>query len=215
MAWQHHVQSGISLDQQSVLAGIEHLLTLNGWVVALCPTLPRPFGQSDTRTTSLPVREAVLTLLGAPFRICKVPPMTEDPAAAYYPLEEAHTRNLVLGPLYEFYKKRKVKFHHIIWLEGFTCPNDIFETIMVSQANDAAMVCGMDWAKHIGFFIFSDRWRTRDINDNQFWQARRVFCYESGTHIVDPAQTHYTGLCYRAGAQVTNLSTTDAAPRSQ
>ncbi|KAH8118853.1 hypothetical protein DFH11DRAFT_1798593 [Phellopilus nigrolimitatus] len=43
---------GISLDQQSVLAGIEQLLTLNGWVAALCPTLPCPFGQSDTRTTS-------------------------------------------------------------------------------------------------------------------------------------------------------------------
>jgi len=29
--------------------------------------------------------------------------------------------------------------------------------LRVSEANNAAMVCGMDWAEHNGFFIFSDR----------------------------------------------------------
>ncbi|KAI5123016.1 hypothetical protein M0805_007637 [Coniferiporia weirii] len=282
------------MDQQSVLAAIEQLLTLNGWVAALCPTLSRPFGQSDnayddlvrsnhlyfvgmvihsadhflvdqlavivqmarrlgtqnvfvsmldydssdSTETLLDLCEAVLTLLGVPFRIRKVPPMTDDPAAAYYPLEEAHTRNLVLEPLYELYQKRKVKFHRVIWLKGFTCPNDIFETIMVSQANDAAMVCGMDWAEHNGFFIFSDRWRTRDINGDQFRQSKssssasagpprdpagaarygqhlpfQVFCCESGTHVIDPVQTYYAGLRYRAGTEFANLSTVEAAPR--
>ena len=38
-----------------------------------------------------------------------------------------------------------------------TNAGDILETIKVSQANNAAMVCGMDWAEHNGFFIFSDR----------------------------------------------------------
>ncbi|KAL5522230.1 hypothetical protein ACEPAF_2087 [Sanghuangporus sanghuang] len=282
------------MDQQSVMSAIEQLLTLNGWVAALCPTLSRPFGQSDnpydelvrenhlyfvgmvihsadhfivdqlavivqmarrlgaqnifvsmmdydssdSTETLLDLCESVLTLLGVPFRIRKVPPMTEDPTAAYYPLEEAHTRNLVLEPLYELYNKRKVKFHRVIWLKGFTCPNDIFETITVSAKNDAAMVCGMDWAEHNGFFIFSDRWRTRDINGDQFRQSKsssaasagpprdpagaaryaqhlpfQVFCCESGTHVVDPAQTYYIGLRYRAGMEIANLSTSDPAPR--
>ncbi|EJD00581.1 uncharacterized protein FOMMEDRAFT_127244 [Fomitiporia mediterranea MF3/22] len=282
------------IDQQSVMSAIEQLLTLNGWVAALCPTLSRPFGQSDnpydevvrenhlyfvgmvihsadhfvvdqlavivqmarrlgsqnifvsmldydsqdSTETLLDLCEAVLTLLGVPFRIRKVPPMTDDPSAAYYPLEEAHTRNLVLEPLYELYNKRKVKFHRVIWLKGFTCPNDIFETLVVSRENDAAMVCGMDWAEHNGFFIFSDRWRTRDINGDQFRQSKsssaasagpprdpagaaryaqhlpfQVFCCESGTHVVDPAQTYYTGLRYRSGTEIANLSTAEAAPR--
>ena len=83
--------------------------------------------------------------------------MTVDPYAAYYPLEEAQMRNLALEPLHELYDKRKIKFHRVIWLKGFTCPNDILETIKVSTANEAAMVCGMDWAENNGFFIFSDR----------------------------------------------------------
>lgn len=201
------------MDQQNVLNAIDQLLTLNGWVAALCPTLSRPFGQndnayeelarsghlyfigmaihsadhflvdqlavivqmarrlgpqsvfvsmldydsSDSTETLLDLCEAVLTLLGVPFRIRRIPGMTEDPTAAYYPFEEAHMRNLVLEPLYEFYRNRKIKFHRVIWLKGFTCPNDILETIMVSESNDAAMVCGMDWAEHNGFFIFSDR----------------------------------------------------------
>lgn len=281
------------MDQQGVLQAVEQLLTLNGWVAALCPVLSRPFGQSDnaydnlvhsnhlyfiglaihsadhflvdqlavivqmarrlgtqnvfvsmldydssdSTETLLDLCEAVLTLLGVPFRIRKVPPMTEDPAAAYYPVEEAHTRNLVLEPLYELYEKRRIKFHRVIWLKGFTCPNDILETITVSNANNAAMVCGMDWAEHNGFFIFSDRWRTRDINGDQFRQSKsssaasagpprdpagaarygqhlpfQVFCCESGTHVVDPVQTYYTGIRYRAGSLYTNLSTTDAVP---
>ncbi|TFK80215.1 hypothetical protein K466DRAFT_667775 [Polyporus arcularius HHB13444] len=281
------------IDEQSVLSAIEQLLTLNGWVAALCPTLTRPFGQnkyedayedlarknnlyyvgmvihsadhflvdqlavivqlakrlgssnifvsmldydsSDSTETLTDLCEAVLTLLGVPFRIRRVPGMTEDPSAAYYPLEEAYTRNLVLEPLHELRERRGIQFDRVIWLKGFTCPNDILETIKVSVVNDAAMVCGMDWAEHNGFFIFSDRWRTRDINGDQFRQSKssaisessltsvpprdptsaqrytqhlpfQVFCCESGTHVVDPAQSYYEGIAYRAGADYYNAT---------
>ena len=89
--------------------------------------------------------------------------MTRDPAAAYYPLEEAYTRNLAIEPLRELYARRKVSFAKVIWLKGFTCPNDILEVIKVSKVNDAAMVCGMDWAENYGFFIFSDRYASNSI----------------------------------------------------
>jgi len=115
------------------------------------------YDSSDSTATLTDLSEAVLILLGIPYRIRRVPGMTEDPGAAYYPSEEAYTRNLALEPLMELYERRKIKFHRVIWLKGFTCPNDILETIKVSDANDAAMVCGMDWAEHNGFFIFSDR----------------------------------------------------------
>ncbi|KAH9942606.1 cryptococcal mannosyltransferase 1-domain-containing protein [Amylocystis lapponica] len=281
------------MDEQSIFSSIEQLLTLNGWVAALCPTLTRPFGQnkyedayedlakqnhlyyigmvihsadhflvdqlavivqlakrlgptnlfvsmldydsSDSTETLTDLCEAVLTLLGIPFRIRRVPGMTSDPLAAYYPLEEAYTRNLALEPLHELYDRRKIKFHRVIWLKGFTCPNDILETIKLSVINQAAMVCGMDWAEHNGFFIFSDRWRTRDINGDQFRQSKsssissspltsvpprdvvgaqrytqhlpfQVFCCESGTHVVDPAQSYYAGISYRAGTDFHNTS---------
>jgi hypothetical protein len=209
------------MDAQSVLSAIDQLLSLNGWVAALCPTLNRPFGQNkhedayddlarddrlyyiaivihsadhflvdqlavivqmakrlgaanifvsmldyystDSTETLTDLCEAVLTLLSVPFRIRRVPGMTADPAAAYYPLEEATMRNLALEPLRELHQKRKIKFHRVIWLKGFTCPNDIFEAIKVSTANEAAMVCGMDWAEHNGFFIFSDRYVVCDL----------------------------------------------------
>jgi hypothetical protein len=289
------------------------LLSLNGWVAALCPTLTRPFGQnhfedayddlsrdghlffvaivihsadhflvdqlavivqmakrlgpsnlfvsmldytsSDSTETLTDLCEAVLILLGVPFRIRRVPGMTADPTAAYYPLEEAYMRNLALEPLLELKRKRNIKFHRVVWLKGFTCPNDILETIKVSTANDAAMVCGMDWAEHHGSFIFSDRyvftkrvlrfnnsmfsWRTRDINGDQFRQARssssksdavpprdrkaaaryaqhlpfQVFCCEAGTHVVDPAQSYYKGIVYRAGTDFHNSSSHDPAPQ--
>ncbi|KAH9939683.1 cryptococcal mannosyltransferase 1-domain-containing protein [Epithele typhae] len=281
------------MDEQGMLSSIEQLLTLNGWVAALCPTLTRPFGQnkhedaygelsrsnqlyfvgmvihsadhflvdqlavivqlakrlgpsnvfvsmldydsSDSTETLTDLCEAVLIMLGIPFRIRRVPGMTEDPSAAYYPLEEAYTRNLVLEPLHELYEKRSIKFYRVIWLKGFTCPNDILETIKVSVVNDAAMVCGMDWAEHNGFFIFSDRWRTRDINGDQFRQSKsnaisesaltsvpprditsaqryiqhlpfQVFCCESGTHVVDPSQSYYAGIQYRSGLDFFNAT---------
>ncbi|EIN04474.1 glycosyltransferase family 69 protein [Punctularia strigosozonata HHB-11173 SS5] len=280
------------MDAQGVLRSIEQLLSLNGWVAALCPTLSRPFGQNknsalsdswddlarsdrlyyiaivihsadhflvdqlavivqlakrlgtqnvfvsmldysstDSTETLTDLCEAVLTLLGVPFRIRRVPGMTVDPAAAYYPAEEAHMRNLALEPLRELYQRRDVKFHRVIWLKGFTCPNDILETIKVSLANDAAMVCGMDWAEHNGFYIFSDRWRTRDIDGDQFRQSKssskpdagpprdkvgseryaqhlpfQVFCCESGTHVVDPAQSYYEGISYRYGEDFFNAT---------
>ncbi|KAK7018547.1 glycosyltransferase family 69 protein [Favolaschia claudopus] len=284
-----------SMDAQHVVGAIDQLLSLNGWVAALCPTLTRPFGQnkhehayddlvredhlyfiaivihsadhflvdqlavivqmakrlgtnnlfvsmldyesSDSTETLTDLCEAVLTLLGVPFRIRRVPGMTADPAAAYYPLEEAHMRNLALEPLHELRKKRGINFHRVIWLKGFTCPNDIFETIKVSFVNEAAMVCGMDWAEHNGFFIFSDRWRTRDIDGDQFRQSKssskaeavpprdhlgasryaqhlpfQVFCCESGTHVVDPAQSYYKDIAYRAGTDYHNLSRAEAVP---
>ena len=115
------------------------------------------YDSTDSTPTLLDLCEAVLTLLSVPFRIRRVPGMTSEPSAAYYPLEEAYTRNLVLEPLLELREKRSIEFYRVIWLKGFTCPNDILETIKISQANEAAMVCGMDWAEHNGFFIFSDR----------------------------------------------------------
>ena len=202
------------MDAQSVLSTVEQLLSLNGWVAAMCPTLTRPFSQNkhdtddlvqqhrlyyfaivihsadhflvdqlavivqmarrlgsssifvsmldydstDSTETLVDLCEAVLTLLGVPFRIRRVPRMTEDPTAAYYPLEEAHMRNLALEPLRELHLKRKIKFDRVVWLKGFTCPNDILENIKISLVNEAAMVCGMDWAEYSGFFIFSDRY---------------------------------------------------------
>ncbi|KAJ7743935.1 glycosyltransferase family 69 protein [Mycena maculata] len=284
-----------SMDAQHVVGAIDQLLSLNGWVAALCPTLTRPFGQNkyenayddlvredhlyyiaivihsadhflvdqlavivqmakrlgtnnlfvsmldydstDSTETLTDLCEAVLTLLGVPFRIRRVPGMTEDPSAAYYPLEEAHMRNLALEPLRELQQKRGIRFHRVIWLKGFTCPNDILETIKVSFVNEAAMVCGMDWAEHNGFFIFSDRWRTRDIDGDQFRQSKssskaeavpprdhlgasryaqhlpfQVFCCESGTHVVDPEQSYYKGLEYRAGSDFHNLSRAEGVP---
>ncbi|KAF9466694.1 capsular associated protein [Collybia nuda] len=284
-----------SMDAQHVVSSIDQLLSLNGWVAALCPTLTRPFGQNkhegayddliredhlyyiaiiihsadhflvdqlavivqmakrlgtnnlfvsmldydstDSTETLTDLCEAVLTLLGVPFRIRRVPGMTEDSSAAYYPLEEAHMRNLALEPLRELQQKRNIKFHRVIWLKGFTCPNDILETIKVSFANEAAMVCGMDWAEHNGFFIFSDRWRTRDIEGDQFRQSKsssksdavpprdqqgaaryaqhlpfQVFCCEAGTHVVDPEQSYYKGISYRAGTDYHNLSRAEGMP---
>ncbi|KAF8152305.1 capsular associated protein [Crassisporium funariophilum] len=284
-----------SMDAQHILGAIDQLLSLNGWVAALCPTLTRPFGQNkrdgayddliredhlyyvaiiihsadhflvdqlavivqmakrlgtnnlfvsmldydsnDSTETLTDLCEAVLTLLGVPFRIRRVPGMTEDPAAAYYPIEEAYMRNLALEPLHELQTRRNIKFSRVVWLKGFTCPNDIFETIKISFSNEAAMVCGMDWAEHNGFFIFSDRWRTRDIEGDQFRQSKssskpdavpprdrqgslryaqhlpfQVFCCESGTHVVDPSQSYYRGISYRAGLDFQNLSRAEGVP---
>lgn len=285
-----------NMDTQHVLTAIDQLLSLNGWVAALCPTLTRPFGQNkhenayddlirqdhlyyiaivihsadhflvdqlavivqmakrwgtnnlfvsmldyastDSTETLTDLCEAVLILLGVPFRIRRVPAMTAE-LAAYYPLEEAYMRNLALEPLKELEKKRNIRFSRVIWLKGFTCPNDILETIKISLLNEAGMVCGMDWAEHNGFFVFSDRWRTRDIEGDQFRQSTsksqpdsapprdtlgaqryaqhlpfQVFCCESGTHVVDPAQSYYRGVYYRAGSDFQNLSlSVDAAAR--
>ncbi|EFP75256.2 capsular associated protein [Puccinia graminis f. sp. tritici] len=187
-------------------------------------------------TDSIPflcdLAEAVMVLLGIPFRIRRVPPMTSDPAASYYPLEEAYTRNLALEPLFELYERRQVSFIRVIWLKGFTCPNDILETLRISIMNQAAMVCGMDWKEHNGFFIYNDRWRTRDLDGNLFRGSKstspideapprdqasaaryqqhlpfQVFCCESGSHIVDPMMTYYAGIHYRSSvAGVFNIT---------
>ncbi|CED82738.1 Mannosyltransferase 1, CMT1 [Phaffia rhodozyma] len=187
---------------------------------------------TDSTPTLSDLCEAVLTMLGIAFRIRRVPPMTVNPSAAYYPLEEATARNLALDPLFELAEKRQIKFHRVVWLKGFTCPTDVLENLRVSKANDASLVCGMDWAEHNLFFIFSDRWRTRDIEGNLFRQAKssakpedgpprdrvgteryaahlpfQVFCCESGSHVVDPFQSYYKGLKYRASGLAQNLST--------
>lgn len=192
---------------------------------------------SDSTPTLADLCEAVLITLGIAFRIRRVPAMTVDPSASYYPLEEAEARNYALEPLRDMYSKRSVKFHKVIWLKGFTCPNDVLESLRVSEANNAAMVCGMDWAEHNGFFIFSDRWRTRDIEGNLFRQAKsnskpeagpprdrigtdryakhlpfQTFCCESGTHVVDPEQSYYRGIEYRASNMAQNLTSNDPVP---
>ncbi|KAI0075004.1 hypothetical protein K474DRAFT_1600571 [Panus rudis PR-1116 ss-1] len=225
-----HSADHFLIDQLAVIVQLAKRLGTSNIFVSILD-----YDSSDSTETLTDLCEAVLTLLGIPFRIRRVPGMTADPTAAYYPLEEAHTRNLALEPLHELLEKRKIKFHRVIWLKGFTCPNDILETIKISIANEAAMVCGMDWAEHNGLFIFSDRWRTRDINGDQFRQSKsssledttlttvpprervaaqryakhlpfQVFCCESGTHVVDPAQSYYLGISYRAGTDYHNAT---------
>ena len=84
-------------------------------------------------------------------------------------------RNLALEPLHELQSKRNIKFSRVVWLKGFTCPNDLLETIKISFANEAAMVCGMDWAEHNGFFIFSDRY---DRPSSPVFKASDSYCNE-------------------------------------
>lgn len=184
------------------------------------------YASTDSTPFLSDMTEMVFTLLGISFRIKRIPPMTRDPAAAYYPLEEAYTRNLAMEPLLELYHRRKVRFAKVIWLKGFTCPNDILETLRISQVNSAAMTCSMDWKEHNGFFIYNDRWRTRDMDGNLFRGSKstspideapprdsasikryaqhlpfQVFCCESGTHIIDPAQSFYAGISYRSSIE--------------
>lgn len=148
-----HSADHFLVDQLAVIVQLaKRLGTANLFVSML------DYDSTDSTETLTDLCEAVLTLLGVPFRIRRVPSMTDDPAAAYYPLEEAYMRNLALEPLHELQLRRSIKFSRVIWLKGFTCPNDLLETIKISFANQAAMVCGMDWAEHNGFFIFSDRY---------------------------------------------------------
>jgi hypothetical protein len=103
------------------------------------------YASTDSTPSLLDLFEAALTLLGIPFRIRHIPPMTEERTFAYYPLEEAHMRNVALEPLMELKERRRITFGRVIWLKGFTCPNDVFEAVRISWENDAEMVCGMDW----------------------------------------------------------------------
>jgi hypothetical protein len=148
-----HSADHFLVDQLAVIVQMAKRLGTSNLFVSMLD-----YDSSDSTETLTDLCEAVLTLLGVPFRIRRVPGMTGDPSAAYYPLEEAYMRNLVLDPLRELQLNRGIKFHRVVWLKGFTCPNDILETIKVSFVNEAAMVCGMDWAEHNGFFIFSDRY---------------------------------------------------------
>ena len=141
------------VDQLAIIVQLARRLGTRNIFVSMLDT-----ASADSTPTLADLCESVMTILGIAFRIRRVAPMTVDPAATYYPLEEAEARNLALEPLHELWSKRKIKFHRVVWLKGFTCPNDVLESLRVSEANNAAMVCGMDWAEHNGFFIFSDRY---------------------------------------------------------
>lgn len=147
-----HSADHFFIDQLAAIVQVSRKLGTQNIFVSILD-----YASSDSTPFLSDLAEAVLILLGVPFRIRRVPPMTEDPAASYYPLEEAVTRNLALEPLYELYERRKVVFSRVIWLKGFTCPNDLLETLRVSFINAAAMVCSMDWKEHNGFFIYNDR----------------------------------------------------------
>jgi hypothetical protein len=145
------------VDQLAIIVQLARRLGTRNIFVSMLDT-----ASTDSTPTLADLCESVMTILGIAFRIRRVAPMTVDPAATYYPLEEAEARNLALEPLHELWNKRKIKFHRVVWLKGFTCPNDVLESLRVSEANNAAMVCGMDWAEHNGFFIFSDRYVNAD-----------------------------------------------------
>ena len=224
------------IDQLAVIVQLSKRLGPNSIFVSLVD-----YASNDSTPFICDIAEAVMILLGISFRIRQVPPMTADPTASYYPLEEAYTRNLALEPLNELWDRRKVKFSRVIWLKGFTCPNDILETIRVSEVNEASMVCSMDWKEHNGFFIYNDRWRTRDMDGNLFRGSKstspideapprdayggarytlhlpfQVFCCESGAHIVDPHKSYYHGVTYQssvAGVFNTSSASDGKTPR--
>ncbi|KAL8283315.1 hypothetical protein RQP46_005725 [Phenoliferia psychrophenolica] len=224
------------IDQLAVIVQLSRRLGPNSIFVSLVD-----YASSDSTPFICDMAEAVMILLGISFRIRQVPPMTSDPTASYYPLEEAYTRNLALEPLTELWDRRRVKFTRVIWLKGFTCPNDILETIRVSVKNQASMVCSMDWKEHNGFFIYNDRWRTRDMDGNLFRGSKstspideapprdalggarytlhlpfQVFCCESGSHIVDPHKSYYEGVSYQssvAGVFNTSATSDNKTPR--
>lgn len=215
------------IDQLAVIVQLSKRLGPNSVFVSLVD-----YASNDSTPFLCDMAEAVMILLGISFRIRQIPPMTSDPTASYYPLEEAYTRNLALEPLFELDKRRNLRFSRVIWLKGFTCPNDILETIRVSIKNEASMVCSMDWKEHNGFFIYNDRWRTRDMDGNLFRGSKstspideapprdpyggarytlhlpfQVFCCESGAHIVDPHKSYYEGITYQSSvAGVFNTS---------
>jgi len=215
------------IDQLAVIVQLSKKLGPQSIFVSLID-----YASLDSTPFICDIAEAVMILLGISFRIRQVPPMTADPAASYYPLEEAYTRNLAMEPLLELWDRRRVQFSQVIWLKGFTCPNDILETMRVSQVNEAAMVCSMDWKEHNGFFIYNDRWRTRDMDGNLFRGSKstspideapprdayggarytlhlpfQVFCCESGAHIVDPHKSYYQGVTYQSSVSgVFNIS---------
>ncbi|GAA5887681.1 hypothetical protein JCM16303_003724 [Sporobolomyces ruberrimus] len=209
------------IDQLAVIVQLSKRLGPNSVFVSLVD-----YASTDSTPFICDMAEAIMILLGISYRIRQVDPMTADPTASYYPLEEAYTRNLALEPLQELWERRKVKFERVIWLKGFTCPNDILETIRVSMVNEASMVCSMDWKEHNGFFIYNDRWRTRDMDGNLFRGSKstspideapprdayggarytlhlpfQVFCCESGTHIVDPHKSYYHGVTYQSSVE--------------
>ncbi|BGO92510.1 hypothetical protein NBRC10512_000426 [Rhodotorula toruloides] len=224
------------IDQLAVIVQLAKRLGPQSVFVSLVD-----YASVDSTPFLCDLAEAVMTLLGISFRIRQVPPMTADPTASYYPLEESYTRNLALEPLLELWERRKVKFERVIWLKGFTCPNDILETIRVSYINQASMVCSMDWKEHNGFFIYNDRWRTRDMDGNLFRGSKstspideapprdayggarytlhlpfQVFCCESGTHIVDPHKSYYWGITYHSSVESvfnTTAASDGKAPR--
>lgn len=225
-----HSADHFLIDQLAVIVQLARRLGPTKVFVSLVD-----YASTDSTPFLCDMSEMVLTLLGISFRIRRVPPMTMDPTASYYPNEEAYTRNLALEPLMELYHRRHLKFARVIWLKGFACPTDILETLRIGDANKAAMTCSMDWKEHNGFFIYNDRWRTRDLEGNLFRGSKstapldeapprdpaaldrysqhlpfQVFCCESGVHIVDPTQTYYSGLRYRSSVENNVFNLTSA-----
>lgn len=167
--------------------------------------------------------EGALVLADIPYRVEQLEARlsTEE---TYYPLVEAQLRNLAIGPLLDMQKGGKT-FDRVLWLRGFICPSDIYKMIRTSYSNDATMVCGMDWRSQGDHLVFTDVWRTRDIDGRTFRksdskeavkdheacpvrnpesadrflqrQPFQVMCCEGGSHVVDPKTTYYKGLRYR------------------
>lgn len=218
------------VDQLAVIVQLSKRLGPSSIFVSLVD-----YGSDDSTPFLSDMIEAVLVLLGIPFRIRQAPPMTSDPSASYYPLEEAYGRNLALEPLLELAARRKILFRRVIWLKGFNCPRDILDTLRVSLTNDAVMVCGLDWKEQQTAFFFNDRWRTRDMDGNLFRGSSsspkigevppqhvldsqrylqhlpfQAFCCESGTHVVDPHKSYYEGVVYTSSTStLLNLTTSN------
>ena len=91
-----HSADHFLVDQLAVIIQLARRLGTSNLFVSMLD-----YDSSDSTETLTDLCEAVLTLLGIPYRIRRVPGMTENPSYAYYPLEEAHTRNLALEPLHE------------------------------------------------------------------------------------------------------------------
>lgn len=225
-----HSADTFMIDQLAVIIQTARRLGPSNVFVSLLD-----YGSTDATPFLCDLTEMVFILLNIPFRIRRVPTLTSDPTAAYYPMEEAYARNLALEPLMELYHRRQFRFNKVIWLKGFACPTDILESLRLSHHNHAAMVCSMDWKEHNKNYVFNDRWRSRDLDGNLFRGSKstaplqeapvmeaeaqrrygnhepfQVFCCESGVHIVDPAQSYYEGISYRSGIDQGVFNASDA-----
>jgi hypothetical protein len=93
------------------------------------------YASTDSTPFLCDLAEAVMTLLGISFRIVR----------AGEALEPDDPLELDLAALPQFVQRLKGEV-----------------ALRVSYVNQASMVCSMDWKEHNGFFIYNDRWRTRE-----------------------------------------------------